>query len=212
MGKRVVIAGAGGFGRGVYGWLLSSPRHLADFDIEEIAFVDDIDSHREGQPIISTIEAYEPDAHDRFICAIGNPRTRKRIVEKMKDKGTVFHTFVDDRAVIGRNVTIGEGAVICPGVVISADATVGNFVHLNFNCSVGHDVSLGEFTTLSPSVNVMGEVVIGNSVFIGGSAAILPRIEIGQNVTVGAGSTVLGSVAGGITVVGNPARVIEGRK
>ena len=207
MSKRVVLAGAGGFGRGVYSWLASSPRHLMREEISDIVFIDDrLDSPELGLPWVSTIKGYSPEQSDEVLCCLGSPALRKSVSRDLEERGARFHTFVDDRAIIGDRVDVGAGAVICPGVVVSADVAISYNVHINFNCSIGHDVIIGRNATLSPSVNVMGEVTIGDSAFLGGSATILPRLEVGSNATVGAGAVVTAPVERNVTVVGNPAR------
>lgn len=203
---RIVIAGAGGFGRGVYAWLRASPAHRVKDGISEIVFIDDATPRVEPPaPIVSTIGAYVPDCDDQLICAIGIPETRRGIVHGLADKGCQFHTFVDDHVILAEGVKIGSGVVICPGVVVAANAVLGDHVHINFNCSIGHDTVVGSYSTLSPSVNIMGEVRVGESVFLGGSAVVLPRIELGANLTVGAGAVVVRSVKDSLTIVGNPA-------
>lgn len=204
MGNRIVIVGAGGFGRGVYSWLTSSPRHLASHQIDDVVFVDDFATSAPA-PIVATVDSFVPEASDDVICALGVPTMRMNVTERLRARDARFHTFVDDRCVLADGVRIGEGAVLCPGVVVSADATIGSHVHINFSCSIGHDTVIGSFTTLSPSVNIMGEVSVGESVFFGGSAVVLPRTVVGDRVTVGAGAIVLRSVEAGLTVVGNPA-------
>lgn len=207
--KRVVIAGAGGFGRGVYGWLVDSVRHREAQDVREIVFVDDFTSRvASSAAVLGTVRDYVPLPNDEVICAVGDPVTRRAIVEHLRARRARFHTFVDDRAVIGSRVTIGDGVVVCPGVVVSADVRIGAQVHINFNSSIGHDTVIGDFVTLSPSVNVMGQVEIGALTFLGGSAVILPRLELATGVTVGAGAVVVRDVADGVTVAGNPARPI----
>lgn len=208
MAKRIVIAGAGGFGRGVHSWITTSPGHLKEHNIKDVVFIDDGLSSPDT-PVFSSIEAYEPLENDEVLCAIGNPKIRRDLTDSLTGRGSRFHTFVDDRAVLGSGVTVGEGTIICPGVVVSADASIGEHVHINFNCSIGHDVRLGAFATLSPSVNIMGEVNVGDAAFIGGSAAILPRIELGTKSTIGAGAVVIRSVGADAIMVGNPAKPIE---
>lgn len=207
MSCRVVIAGAGGFGRGVFGWLSSSARHREEYEISEIVYIDDaapsIDPHAS---VISTIDAYVPQPGDRVLCAMGDPETRMRVVEKLWAASARFHTFVDDRAALGEGVSVAEGSVICPGVVISADAQIAEHVHVNFNCSIGHDTVIGGFSTLSPTVNIMGEVQVGEGSFFGGSATVLPRLEIGAGAIVGAGAVVTKNVSEQQAVVGVPAR------
>lgn len=210
MTRRIVIAGAGGFGRGVYGWIMESARHRAEHSITEIVFIDDNEnlSVIPQAPIISKIRDYKPQPGDEVLCAIGVPSIRKQVVQKLQLVGAEFHTFVDDRAVLGSRSKIGEGTVICPGVVVSADAVIGNQVHINFNCSIGHDTTLGNFTTLSPAVNIMGEVEVGDGAFFGGNASVLPRLSIASEIIVGAGAVLINKIEEtGVTVVGNPGRI-----
>lgn len=204
---RIVIAGAGGFGRGVHSWLTQSPKHIAEFDVTEIVYIDDTAPAQDPRaPIISRIPEYRPRTDDRVMCAIGSSTVRRRVVDALTAKDVVFHTFVDDRTVVGIGSEVLGGAIICPGSVLSSNVVVGQHVHINFNCSVGHDTVLGAYSTLSPMVNVMGEVKVGESAFFGGSSTVLPRISIGSAATIAAGATVTSSVPSGRTVVGTPAR------
>ena len=50
---------------------------------------------------------------------------------------------------------------------------------------------------------------MGGGVRIGAYAIILGNIEIGENAVIGAGAVVTKSVPANVTVVGNPAHVIE---
>lgn len=210
MGKRVVIAGAGGFGRGVFGWLDSSQRHRAQHDISEIVFIDDVEPViTPPAPRIGTIATYNPQPNDLLLCAIGDPRVRQTVVRSLGERGAVFHTYVDDRVIIGSRVKVMTGAIVCPGTVVSADAVIREHVHINFNCSIGHDVDLGRFTTLSPSVNIMGEVRVGEACFFGGSAVVLPRLTIASWSLAGAGAVVVRATNEGAVVVGNPAKHIN---
>lgn len=207
MSKRVVIVGAGGFGRGVHSWLMQSSRHRETQDIRDVVFIDDATpTVKPDAPVIGTVRDYVPEDRDEVLVAVGVPKLRRRVVESLEVRDVQFHTFIDDRAVLAENVRVGTGTVICPGAVISAHATVGSQVHINFNCSVGHDAVLGEFTTLSPMSNIMGETIVGSDVFVGGSAVVLPRIRVSNGVVVGAGSTVVHEISDVSTVMGNPAR------
>ena len=210
MNKRLVIAGAGGFGRGVYGWVTSSPRFLSENGVSEVAPLADSPSAVElPGTVVSTVSEYAPVESDRVLCAVGIIEVRKRMVRDLSSRGARFATFVDDRAVLCEGVRLGEGCIVCPGSVLSADVRLGRHVHVNFNCSIGHDTAIGDFSTLSPSVNVMGEVESGSAVFFGGSAAILPRLAVGSGAVIGAGAVVSRSVPDAQTVVGNPASALR---
>ncbi len=206
MGNRIVLAGAGGFGRGVFSWLSQSPRHLEEHQITDIVFIDD--GLPELEPpgrLISSIDDYETQPNDLVLCTVAQPNVRRSIVRRLTVRGARFHSFVDDRAILGANVRVGCGTVICPQVVVSANVRIGAHVHINFNCALGHDTTLGAFTTLSPSVNIMGQVCVGEDVFLGGSSAVLPRISIGSAATIGAGAVVVKPIEAGSTAVGVPA-------
>lgn len=131
MAKRIVIAGAGGFGRGVHSWITTSPGHLKEHNIKDVVFIDDGLSSPDT-PVFSSIEAYEPLENDEVLCAIGNPKIRRDVTDSLTGRGSRFHTFVDDRAVLGSGVTVGKGSIICPGVVVSADASIGMLLNYCF--------------------------------------------------------------------------------
>lgn len=210
MNTRLVIVGAGGFGRGVHGWATSSPRFLAENQIGEAVFVDDF-ATQDGLcgPLIGALEDYDPAESDLVLCGVGIIATRRAMVDLLEARGARFATFVDDRAIICAGVKIGEGTIVCPGTVISADAVLGRQVHVNFNCSIGHDTRIGDFSTLSPAVNIMGQVEGGEAVFYGGSATVLPRLSVGAAATLGAGVVITKTVECRTTVVGNPGRTID---
>lgn len=207
MSKRIVIVGAGGFGRGVHSWLIQSPNHREKEAIHEIVFIDDdTPKVRPQAPVIGAVGDYVPVQGDEVLVAVADPKMRKSIAENLQLHNVQFHSFIADQAIVAEGFQVGLGTIICPSAVIDTHVTIGSHVHVNFNSTVGHDTVLGDFTTLSPMANVMGEVRVGSGVFIGGSGVVLPRINIGDSVTVGAGATVVNSVVNDQTVVGNPAK------
>lgn len=206
MSPRIVIAGAGGFGRGVEAWIWGS--HRAGGGPPTVFIDDEARKVSERSPIVGSIDLYVPEPDDEVIVAVGLPEIRRRLVDQLRERGAKFHTFVDASATLGARVRVGEGSVICPGTVVSSDVTIGSHTHINFNCSIGHDVRVGDFVTLSPSVNLMGESVVGDLAFFGGSSALLPRLQVGSGAIVGAGALAHRDVASDTTVVGNPARPV----
>ncbi|MEM9543587.1 MAG: sugar O-acetyltransferase [Cyanobacteria bacterium P01_E01_bin.42] len=107
---------------------------------------------------------------------------------------------------------------------------IGNNVYMNFNCTILDcaEVRIGDNVKFGPGVQIYTAghslnprrrelgyefahpIVIGKNVWIGGSSIILPGVTIGDDAVVGAGSVVTKNVGCGITVVGNPARSIQG--
>ena len=208
MTKRLVIIGAGGFGRTVRNHVISSPRFLIAEGISSIVYVDDarepavpVDS-----PIVSSLEDYWPHQDDLLLCSIGAPQVRREVVGLMNRRGGKFTSFIHDSVTPYDHVTVGVGAVICPGTIITNHVTIGQHVHINLMCSVGHDDVVGDFVTLSPNCHLMGNVTVNEGSFLGVSASVIPGTTIGSNVVVGAGSVIIKDIEDDATVVGNPAK------
>lgn len=213
MSTRLVIAGAGGFGREVHAWVDSSPVYRDQENIGQVVFLNDYEPEIPVRaPIVATIEGYEPLPGDLVLCAIGDPGARRVVVEGLTARGANFGTFVHDRTIIGANVTVGPGSILCPGSVFSTDIRVGAHVHVNLNCVVGHDVTIGDFATVSPSCNLLGAATVAEGAFLGTAVTILPGKRVSVDAVVGAGSLVLKNVATGTTVFGNPARPVGERR
>ena len=208
MNKRIVIAGAGGFGREVHSWLVTSPHYCATESIEEIVFINDVAPAVDlPAPVVSTVSDFYPDPNDLVICAIGSPADRQEMTSTLTSRGAVFATFVHDSTVIGNNVTLGEGTVICPGVILTTDITVGRHVHININSSVGHDVRVHDFVTISPSCNLMGGATVMHNAFLGTATTMVPGTTIHQNTVIGAGSVVVKDIEAEVVAFGNPCLV-----
>lgn len=210
MKNRLVIAGAGGLGRELAAWVLASPSFMAKSNLGEVVFIDDSEPEiRALSEVVATVSSYQPEEGDLVLCALGNPGTRRKVVESLESRGAQFATFIDDRAVIGANVRFGVGSIVCPGAVISTDIQFGAHSLININCSIGHDVHVDEFVTLSPACNLMGGVYVESDVFFGTAVTVVPRTRVGARSMVGAGSIVLKDIPSDVLSYGNPSRTIR---
>jgi maltose O-acetyltransferase len=110
-----------------------------------------------------------------------------------------------------------------------AQIRIGARVFVNMDCvfldaapiTLGDDVQLGPGVQLltsdhprdaaqrSGGLESARAITIGARACLGGGAIVLPGVEIGRDAIVGAGSVVTRSVASGVTVAGNPAKVIR---
>lgn len=217
--KKLVIMGAGGFGREVNAWLIDAIKQgmcqpTIDAVWEIAGFIDDtadsLNAFPGVAPILSTIEDYQPQPNTYVVCAIANPVVKKRLTEKLLARGVEFFTLIHPSVVIGTNVVIGKGTVICPFTVLSTDLEVGEFVTINSACTIGHDSSIANFCTLSGHCDVTGGVKLREGAFLGSHAVVVPNVIIGEYAVVGAGSVAIRKVAPGVTVFGVPAKRISG--
>lgn len=208
--KKILIVGAGGFGREVYYWILDSQEKYPEWEIS--GFIDDNKNALEGYkyevPVVSSIKNFSPEHNEFLVLGIGIPRVKKNVVRTLQNRGGKFVSFIHHSAILGQNVSVGEGSVLCPNTILTCDVTLGSFVTVNCAATAGHDTSIGSFSTLSGHVDITGFAKIGEAVFLGSHASVLPGIKVEDYATIGAGSVVVNKVKKGNTVFGNPAKVI----
>ena len=209
--RHLVIIGAGGYGREMFGAALESVGFGTAFDVRGYldARSDALAGFKGYPPVIGSPETYEPEADDVFIAALGSIASRRRCVELVKARGGTFVSLVHRTAVLGPNVSVGEGSFVAPHVTLTADVSVGRHVAVFHNTSVGHDAVLENFSHVYAQCSVGGSVRIGSGAVVYPGSVVVPRRTIGEGAVVGAGSTVILNVKPGMTVFGNPARPVK---
>ena len=209
--KHLIIVGAGGYGREMYGEALGAGGYGTAFDVRGFldARSDALADFKGYPPVIGSPETYEPEADDVFITALGSIVSRRRCVELVKAHGGTFVSIVHRTAVLGPNVTVGEGSFVAPNVTLTADVTVGRHVAVFHNTSIGHDSVLGDFSHVYAQCSIGGEVRVGEGAIVYPGAVVTPRRTIGEESVVGAGSTVILNVKPRTTVFGSPAKPVK---
>ena len=206
--KNLIIIGCGGFAREIYWYAKKSVGYGVDWQIK--GFLDGnvklpaTDYELLPEKVLGDVDSYEICAEDVFTCAVGTPKVRKILSEKILARGGKFINIISTLAEIIPTAKIGRGVIITPFVGISERAQIGDFVAINAQTIIGHDAQIGNFSCVMPHVAVSGGCKVGAEVFIGSGAVILPKAKIGDGATVGAGCVVLKKVKAGSTVFGNP--------
>jgi len=206
----LIIVGAGGLGREIYSWLSQEIKEKPNYKIN--GFIDDnlnaLDKFDYPVKVIGTITNYQPKPGEKLILSILDPKAKKRIVRSLSKKGAKFFKLIHPTAIIGKNVNIGEGCIICPNCVLSSDIQIGDFVFINISSNIGHDAIIGDFTSINVNVDIMGRVKVGRECLFGVGAKVIPGRKIGDNVVIGAGSIVIRNFKSNITIFGNPAKTL----
>jgi acetyltransferase-like isoleucine patch superfamily enzyme len=144
-------------------------------------------------------------------------------------------------AIRGKNVVVGEGFRVGPGVIVSAphELVIGRWVNVGPRSVIQVDGVIGDFCLIGIHVQILGRddhaldeigvpmslstwagdrearprdrIEISRDVWIGGSSVILSGIRLGEGAVVAAGSVVTRDVEPYTIVAGNPARAISQR-
>ena len=213
--KKLVLLGAGGFGREVAASILPFMNERKP-SYELLGFVDDGDQYKEGD----MIDGYPWLGGQEWIldhkddvcctCTIGSAKKKAELQRELTRQGVRFATLIGKRVYIAPDSVIGPGSVIYGRVRISVNCRIGAGVVLNDNVSLGHDVTIGDYTSIMPGTGISGGCVIGKEVDIGGHAYIVPGRKVGDGARIAAGSIVFTNVKAGTTVLGNPAKRMKG--
>ena len=180
-----------------------------------IGFIDDTPEKSGGTfygiPILGShvhIDSLDIEKTFFFNNVFGSMPARRKVAQVLEEYGcryiTLVHpdtdlTFVD----VGTDVAIEQHAAI------DADVRIGDHCCIKRNASVGHETKLENFVFIGPGATVCGRVEISEGAYVGAGSCISPELKIGRDSVIGAGSVVIRDVPAGVTVIGNPAKILE---
>lgn len=221
MTKLYAIYGASGCGRSlmpVARQQLARESDVSENQTSEIVFIDDalteiidINGHR---AMNYTAFVNEPAESKAVQVAIANSRVREKIADTLEADGISLWSISADNVVLMDQTEIGIGAALSSFVMITSNIKIGKCFHANLYSYVEHDCVIGDFVTFAPGVKCNGNIHIQDHAYIGAGAMIkqgTPNepLVIGKGAIVGMGAVVTKSVPAGVTVVGNPARILK---
>lgn len=214
--KRIVILGAGGLAREVAD--IFTACNQVDKQYEIVGFIDENQGNHgkilNGFPVLGGFSWFDrvDKSEVRAITGIGNPASRRKVVNKALSQGIQFCNVIHPTAVVTPFITYGIGVVITACCVLTNQISIGDHVFLNLDCTVGHDTMIDDFCNINPGVHISGNVHLETGCEIGTGAAIIQGVSIGKWSIVGAGSVVTANLPPNVTAVGVPAKTIKVRE
>lgn len=206
--KHLIIIGARGWGRAVYDLAIDMRQYQKSFDIK--GFLDDksdaLSRYNNYPPIISSVEDYEIESDDIFICALGDVHYKKHYADIILNKGGHFMNVIHPSAHIGTNVQIGLGCIVAGNVWIDSDTRIGDFVTIQCGALIGHDSRIDNWSIIDGLCFLGGFVHIEELVTIHTHSSIIPHKTVHSKAIVNISSTVIRDVKPNTVVMGNPAR------
>lgn len=199
--SKLIIAGAGGFGREVRQWALDAQRSGTAI-WKKICFIADgkecMSNRIAKDDLIGTIAGYRPEKNDKVLIAIADPVGRRdvfrRLSKVLTESSAGFATLFHPSAIVADDAHVSEGCILCPNSLVSVGASIGQQTHINVGTTVGHDARIGAFNTLSAQCDVTGAAVLEDEIFFGTGARVLPGLRIAKGSRIGAGVVVARSI------------------
>lgn len=190
-----VLIGAGGFAREIRA-------HMNNFSMK--CFVDD-KYYKENNDSILPLSQFDETKYEALV-AVGDPGDRFDIIQRLPNT-TQYFTFIHPSALIlGNDVEIGEGSIICAGVIITTNIKIGRHAHLNLHTTIGHDCTVGDYFTTAPGVNISGNCKIYDCVYVGTNAALRQELTIHSGATIGLNAGVVKHIEDSGVYTGVPAK------
>jgi sugar O-acyltransferase (sialic acid O-acetyltransferase NeuD family) len=191
--KRALI-GAGGFANEVRA-------HIGDFTMK--CFVDD-QYFIPNEKHIYPLSKFDPKEYE-VLVAIGDPRDRYDVIHRLPKETQYFRFIHPSAQILGNDVYIGKGSIICAGSILTTNIKISDHAHLNLQTTIGHDCLIGDYFTTAPGVKVSGNCKISDLVYLGTNSSIREKIEICNDVTIGLNSGVVKNITEPGIYVGTPA-------
>ena len=195
------IIGAGGFGREVY-WSLSLIER-----VNTKFFVDD-KYWDNTNDLILPISKFNPNEY-KIVIAIGDPKDRFDMVERLPKETKYFTHIHPSVQILGDDVEIGDGSIICAGTIITTNVKIGKHTHLNLQTTIGHDCEIGNYFTTAPGAKISGNCKIYDCVYVGTNTSIKEKISIHSFTTIGSNAAVVKNIEEPGTYVGVPSKKIK---
>ncbi len=148
---RLVIAGAGAFGKTVQDIAEQSGRY------SQIVFLDDAPK-ADDNTVVGKISDFRKqiDADTEFLVAIGNNECRHKTITAIVEAGGVVARLIHPSAYVSPTATIGTGSIILPNACVGTGVTMAEGCIINLGAIVDHNVQLGASVHVAPGAIIKG--------------------------------------------------------
>ena len=205
--KDLIIIGGGGFAKEVI-WLANDCNRKVRGVLD-----DSVETHNtqvQGSKILGDVSSWVNYKDCDFIIAIGSPRTRLRVLERMLTSGKPdFATLIHPSVRLSNTVSIGKGSIICAGSILTADINLGNHNILNLNVTVGHECEFSDYVTVAPMAAISGHVKLECLVEVGTGAVIRQGLTLHDGSMLGMGAVLTKNIPERMIYAGNPAKRLK---
>lgn len=206
----VVVVGSGGHARVVVEALLASGAEVGGLVTRDETHWGTI---RYGVPVLGDDSRLEGTdvVLANGVGSVGDCGPRTRAYTRLREAGFTFPFVAHPSATLSPTARLGDAVQLHAGVVVQAGTVLGDNVVVNTSASIDHDCVVSDHAFVAPGAVICASVRVGTRSHVGAGAVLIQGVHIGEDVIVGAGAVVLASVPDGVTVVGNPARVLPKR-
>jgi len=169
------------------------------------------DSYR-GRPLVSALRWAEILVElgiRRVLVADSHERPREAGIAAARAAGLELINAIHPTALVLEEAVLHENVILHPRAVIGYCAELYDGVLVNIGSQLDHHAVARACSTLDPGVVTASNVTLGERAHIHTGAVIKNRVKIGADAIVGAGAVVIRDVPDGVTVVGNPARILR---
>lgn len=155
-------------------------------DSDKSTFTSKADKYGFSGEFLGDPLSHEFSKSNRYICAIGSPEFRERLIKVASDFLQYFPNLIHPTSVVSENAQIGFGNFISPFCVIGPNVSIENLNAITSYSFLSHDCKVGSCNFFS-TAGLAGNSIVGNANFFGIRSTILPGVKVGNNNIIQAG-------------------------